>query len=74
MDKVQVPRIGAFINRPGKGNNKGFTAALRELAVGAHTTISARPATAAALAAKLWGSGNYAVRAMPRGCKVYRTG
>lgn len=74
MNDVLVPKVGAFVNRPGKGNNKGFTAALRELSVGAHATIQAKPAVAAALATKLWGAGNYAVRAMPRGCRVYRTG
>lgn len=73
MSKSIVPPVGAFVNRPGKGNNMGYTASLRNLAVGKWVRISARPSVAAAIAAREYGAGNYAVRATPRGgCVVYR--
>jgi hypothetical protein len=71
MHRSDIPKAGALINRPGKGNNKGFTHALRQVKRGGYAVIKASPGTAGALACKLWGVGNYAVRSIHRGCRVY---
>lgn len=71
MDRKDVPRTKVQ-SVPGVGSNKGYTAALREVAVDAYADIGAKASVAGALAHSLWGAGNYAVRKRERGVRVYR--